>query len=54
MHEFKLDDLLNYEKVTKSTFYYKYKENEKTENYKEITTIYHKNKEIYGYRKLTM
>ena len=57
-HEFKLEALLKYAKVTRSTFYYQLNRMKEPDKYKkikeEITAIYHENKGRYGYRRMTM
>ncbi len=56
--EFKLEALLKYAEVTRSTFYYQLNRMKETDKYKEIkeeiTAIYHENKGRYGYRRITM
>ena len=58
MHEFKLEALLKYAEVSRSTFYYQLNRLKEPDKYKEIkeeiTAIYHENKGRYGYRRTTM
>lgn len=57
-HEFKLEALLKYAEVTRSTFYYQLNRIKEPDKYKEIkeeiTAIYHENKGRYGYRRITL
>lgn len=57
-HEFKLEALLKYAEVTRSTFYYHLNRMKEPDKYKEIkeeiTAIYHENKGRYGYRRITL
>ncbi len=57
-HEFKLEALLKYAEVTRSTFYYQLNRLKEPNKYKEVkeemTAIYHENKGRYGYRRMTM
>ena len=56
--EFKLNDLLLFAGLPRSTFYYHLKNAKKTDKYAQtktqITEIYHKHKGRYGYRRITL
>lgn len=56
-HKFDLDLLLNQSNMARSSFYYYQKQNKLPDKYKDvkelITSIYHKNKGRYGYRRIT-
>ena len=57
-HEFKLEALLKFAEVKRSTFYYQLNRMQVPDKYKEIkeqiTSIYHENKGRYGYRRITL
>lgn len=57
-HEFKLNDLLEFVKLPRSTFYYHMRKIKKPDKYAEIkekiTKIYHNHKGRYGYRRVTL
>ena len=57
-NEFKLEALLKYAEITRSTFYYQLNRIKEPDKYKEIkeeiTAIYHENKGRYGYRRITL
>lgn len=57
-HEFKLEALLKYAEVTRSTFYYQLNRMKEPDKYKEIkeeiTNIYHENNGRCGYSRITI
>ena len=57
-HAFKLEALLKYAEVKRSTFYYHLNRMKEPNKYKEIKeeiiAIYHENKGRYGYRRITL
>lgn len=57
-HAFKLEALLKYAEVKRSTFYYHLNRMKEPDKYKEIKeeiiAIYHENKGRYGYRRITL
>ena len=57
-HEFKLNDLLEFAKLPRSTFYYHLKKKKQPDKYAQIkvkiTEIYHRHKGRYGYRRITL
>lgn len=56
-HQYDLEVLLNHTNMARSSFYYHQKQNKLPDKYKVIkeliTSIYHKNKGRYGYRRIT-
>jgi transposase InsO family protein len=57
-HEFKLDDLLAFAGIPRSTFYYHLKKLQEPDKYaktkEQIAEIYHTHKGRYGYRRITL